>query len=506
MSLMGLDIGTTGTKAIVFDLDGSILSSGYEEYHLDSPQPGWLELDPEQVWQCVVKAVRKATAGADDPVQALGISCLGEAAVPVAKDGTILSKTIVGFDNRALPLCDEWLAQQDPQEIMSITGMPPNQMYTIIKLMWIKANQPDVYNRIWKYLCYEEYAMFRMGLTPTTDYSVAGRTMAFDVTTKQWSARICDLAGVDVGMFADAKPSGTVVGEIGDTTAEALGLPKGCKVVTGGHDQPAGALGAGVIEKGVAIDATGTVECFALAFGDPVLNEVMLKNNFCCYSHVVPGLYVTLGFNLTGGSLFKWFRDNLAGADKRAAGETGADVYDLLMAEMADEPTDIYVLPHFTMTGTPYMDADPTGAIVGLSLGTTRGQLIKGIIEGITYEMKLNMLLLKEAGIQIDELRAIGGGAKSEKWLQLKADMFDTKVVKLSVSEAACLGVAMAAGVANGDYASFREAVDRVVKPEKTYLPDAGRAAIYNTKLPKYRDLYPTLRQWKTTAAPQAAD
>jgi len=152
------------------------------------------------------------------------------------------------------------------------------------------------------------------------------------------------------------------------------------------------------------------------------------------------------------------------------------------------------------MTGTPYMDADPTGAIVGLSLGTTRDQLIKAIIEGITYEMKLNMVLMKEAGIQIDELRAIGGGAKSEKWLQLKADMFDTKVVKLSVSEAACLGVAMAAGVANGDYGSFPEAVSRVVKPEKTYLPDAGRAAVYDTKLAKYRELYPTIKQWKTGA------
>ena len=497
MSLMGLDIGTTGTKAIVFDLDGNILSSGYEEYHLSSPQPGWLELDPEEVWQRVVKAVRKATADAGDPVQALGISCLGEAAVPVARGGTILANTIVGFDNRALPMCSEWLDRNDPAEIMSITGMPPNQMYTLIKLMWLKANRLEVYSRIWKFLCYEEYAMFRMGLTPTTDYSVAGRTMAFDVREKRWSEKICDLAGVDAGMFADAKPSGTVVGEIGEKAADELGLPKGCKVVTGGHDQPAGALGAGVIEKGVAIDATGTVECFALAFDEPVLNDVMLKNNFCCYCHVVPGLYVTLGFNLTGGSLLKWFRDTLASEEKRLAEQRGLDVYDVLMEEMVDEPTDIFVLPHFTMTGTPYMDADPTGAVVGLSLGTTRGQLVKAVVEGITYEMKLNMALLRDAGIEIGELRAIGGGAKSPRWLQVKADMFNTKVVKLSVSEAACLGVAMAAGVANRDYASFREAVDRVVKPEKDYLPDPGRAEVYERKLGKYRELYPMFKQWK---------
>ena len=497
MSLMGLDIGTTGTKAIVFDLEGSILSSGYEEYHLSSPQPGWLELDPEEVWQCVVKAVRKATAGAADPVQALGISCLGEAAVPVAKDGAILHKTIVGFDNRALPMCDKWLSENDPKEIMSITGMPPNQMYTAIKLMWLKANRPDVYSRIWKFLCYEEYAMFRMGLTPTTDYSVAGRTMAFDVRKKRWSEKVCDLAGVDVAMFAEAQPSGTVAGELGEKAAEQLGLPKGCKVVTGGHDQPAGALGAGVIDKGVAIDATGTVECFALAFAEPVLNDVMLENNFCCYCHVVPGLYITLGFNLTGGSLLKWFRDTLAGDEKRVAEKRGVDVYDVLMEEMVDEPTDIFVLPHFTMTGTPHMDADPTGAVVGLSLGTTREELVKAVVEGITYEMKLNMALLRDAGIEIGELRAIGGGAKSARWLQLKADMFNTKVVKLSVSEAACLGVAMAAGVANRDYASFREAVERVVRPERAYHPDPSRAQVYEHKLVQYRSLYPMLKQWR---------
>ena len=497
MSLMGLDIGTTGTKAIVFDADGNMLAAAYREYSLQSPRQGWLELDPNEVWENVKAAVGEAAAGASDPVKAVAISCLGESAVPLSKDGEVLYPTIVGFDNRAMTLCDEWLATQDAREIMSITGMPANQMYTIIKLMWLKENEPDVYRQIWKYACYEDYAIWRMGFPPTIDYSLASRTMAFDVQEKRWSERVCDMAGVDVGLWSEAVPSGTIVGELSDSAAADLGLPKGCRVVTGGHDQPAGAVGAGVVESGVSIDATGTVECFGLAMTDPVLNDAMRESNLCCYPHVAPDLYISLAFNLTGGSLLKWFRDNFAQEEARIAEERGVDVYDVLMEEMADEPTSLFVQPHFTMTGTPHFDADPVGAIVGLSLTTTKAEIIKAIVEGITWEMKLNLNLLDDAGARVSELRAIGGGAKSDKWLQLKADMFNRPVAKLTISEATALGDAIAAGVAVGEYASFEQAVAQLVRPERVFEPDPKRAAFYEEGLDRYRALYPALRTWK---------
>jgi len=497
MSLMGVDIGTTGCKAIIFDSNARILASAYREYPLKSPKPGWLELDPEEVWQKVSQSIREAVSKTKATVKALAISCLGEAGVPLDRNGRVLGPTIVGFDNRALPLCTRWLKRQDEQEIMSITGMPPNQMYTLIKLMWLKAHQPKLYRQIWKYPCYEDYATFRMGLPPTTDYSVASRTMAFDVRKKQWSAKVCDWAGIDVSIFSDARPSATIVGELGAKAAAELGLPRGCKVVTGGHDQPAGAVGSGVIEPELSIDATGTVECFALAFKRPVLNAKMRKSNFCCYPHVAPDLYISLAFNLTGGQLLRWFRDNFAGEEMALAKQRGVDVYDILMEKMSDEPTDLFVQPHFTMTGTPYFDADPTGAIVGLSLTTTKAQILKAILEGISWEMKLNLHLLEEAGVKVRQLHAIGGGAKSPKWLQLKADMYNKRVVKLSVAEAATLGVAIAAGVAIGEYPSFKDAIQRLVKPEKVYLPNPKRAAFYNERLDTYRRLYPMLKAWK---------
>lgn len=498
MSLMGLDIGTTGTKAIIFNHAGQILAGAYREYPLHSPQPGWLEINPHQVWKNVVEAVNEAARKTKEPVTALAISCLGEAATPIARDGTILHNSILGFDSRAKDLAQRWIDAHDPMQLMRITGQPPSQMYTIFKIMWLKKHAPAVVKKAWKFLTYEDFAIYKMTGTPVVDYSMACRTMAFDVKAQKWSEKICAEAGIDISLFPDAKPSGTVVGELDAKTASRLGLPKGCKVVTGGHDQPAGALGAGIIKERIAIDATGTVECFAPAFSKPVMNLTMLRNNFCCYFHVAPKLYVTLAFNFTGGSLLRWFRDTFGSEEKVEAQRRGVDVYDILLAKMVDKPTDIFVLPHFTMTGTPYMDPTPTGAIIGLNLATSKSELIKAVLEGISYEMKLNIELLEEAGIVVDELRAIGGGAKSEKWLQLKADMFNKRIVRLKTTEAACQGMAIAAGVATGEYASFGEAVKTVVKPDKTFLPNRERARIYEEKLATYRKIYPVLKSLKS--------
>ena len=495
MSLMGLDIGTTGTKAIVFGLDGKTLSSAYREYNLHSPHPGWMELNPKDVWSKVKAAVKEAVGKAKrDPVKAISISCLGEAVTPIGRNGKFLGPTIIGFETRNAEQAQAWMAKQDPMQVFKITGHSPSHVYTIMKLMWAKKEQPKVYKAAAKYLCWEDLAIHMMGLPATIDYSLAARTMAFDVKKCAWSEKMGKLTGIDLDLFAQVAPSGTVVGEIGAKASKETGLPKGCKVVTGGHDQPSGAAGAGIIKGGIAMDATGTVECITPSFGRPVLNKTMLRNNFCCYHHVAPGLYVTLAFNFTGGSILKWVRDNFAEEEKREAKKKGVDVYDILIGRMPDGPTDLFVVPHFTSTGTPYMDPDPTGAIVGLDLTTTKEQIVKAVLEGITYEMKLNLTLLRKAGIDVNEIRAIGGGAKSEKWLQLKADMFNTKVVRLSVTEAACLGVALSAGVAIGEFRSFPDAVRGIVKPEKVFHPRPKVAKVYDEKAETYDKLYPALK------------
>ena len=495
MSLLGIDVGTTGCKVIAFQEDGEILAHAYGEYPLIHPQPGWSELDGNVVWENVSNGIQEVAAKTkDDPIEAISVASQGEAVTPVWENCDVLANAITTFDSRTLGICDEILQDITPLEVMQITGMPPSDIHTLAKLVWIQRNQPDLYKEVWKFFGFEDFINFRLGVQPAVDYSLAARTMAFDIINKCWSERMLELGNVDVSILPDTVPSGTIIGEIGKKVSGELGLPSGVVVVAGGHDQPCGALGAGIIRGGEVMDATGTVECIAPAFGEPVVNQQMIDGNFSCYPHVVEGLYVTLGFVSSGGVVLRWFRDTLAQADVARAKTENRDVYDILLEDIPDVPGTAMLLPHFTGSGTPHLDLESKGAIVGLSLSTSKGELVKAILEGISYEIKQNLTMLEDAGVEINEVRAIGGGAKSEKWLQLKADMFGKKVIALDISEGVCLGTAILAGTAIGKYNSIEEAVDLLVKPQKEYYPREEIAQEYDDKLKVYQQIYPALR------------
>jgi len=497
MSLVGLDVGTTGCKAIVVDLGGRIIAQSYREYPLHSPRPGWHELDPGEVWAGIVAVLTEAAAqtGGEDPIRALAVTSQGEAGVALTADGDVLGRSLVSFDTRSAPQAERWIAEFGAQRTFEITGQPPQSMYTIPKLLWMKENIPGFAERLWKFLCFEEFVIYRLTGELVTSYALASRTMAFDVTSKCWSSVILSAAGLSPDIFATPRPSCEVVGEIRPELADQLGWPRGVRVATAGHDQPCGAFGSGVIEPGAAVDGTGTVECITAAFSEPVLTETMLEHHFCCYPHVARGLYVALAFNFTGGSLLRWFRDVLGAADISEAARTGRDVYDIILDQATEGPVNLLTLPHFAVAGTPYMDEHARGGMVGLSLSTTRGDIIKSLIDGLTFEMRLNLEILDRAGVRIDTLRAIGGGAKSAKWLQLKADIFGKPVCALDVTEAPCLGAAMAAGIAIGDYADEREAVAAAVHVQRVFEPDQTRHAQYTERYRVYERLYPSLRE-----------
>jgi xylulokinase len=496
MSLLGIDVGTTGCKVIAFNTEGKILARAYDEYPLIHPQPRWSELDSNLVWEKVSNGVRQVAAQTKcDPIEAVSVACQGEAVTPISKSGEILGNAITSFDFRAAGIADEINQELSKLEVMRITGMPLSGIATLAKLIWMQRNQPEIYWGTWKFLGFEDFVYYKLGIRPVVDYSLAARTLAFDIIQKDWSAKMLDLADVDRNLFPDAAPSGTTIGEVAPRVAEELGLPKGVVGVTGGHDQPCGALGAGIIHEGDVMGATGTVECIAPAFREPVINERMVDGNFACYPHVVDGMYVTLGFVSSGGVVLRWFRDTFAQAEVAQAEASGRDVYDLLMEEIPDAPSPVMLLPHFTGSGTPHLDLESKGAILGLTLATRKGDIIKAILEGISYEIKHNLTLLQDAGVAIHEIRAIGGGAKSEKWLQLKADMFGKKVVALDVSEGICLGAAILAGTAIGKYESIPSAVEQLVKPRKAYYPREDVRQLYDEKLKLYAQIYPAVRE-----------
>lgn len=495
MSLIGMDIGSTNCKAILFDADGNQLATASREYAEVYPGPNMIELRPDEVWQAISEVLREVSGAAGgDPVKAICFSALGEAFVPVSADGEFLYNCIVSPDNRAVAQANSWRETLGAQRVFEITGMPLHPSFTLNKIMWLREHMPEVHEKTWKYLLWPDALLLKLGLEPRLDWSLAGRTMAFDVVNKRWSDEMLDAAGVSSEMFAAPIRPGSVVGEISVAAAAETGLPEGCLVVAGGHDQPMNALGAGVIKEGMAVDGMGTVECITVAFEQPVLTDEMLSRNYCCYPHVYDELYASLAFTYTSGAILRWFRDNFARADMQQAEAEGKDVYDILLADLPEGPTGLFLVPYFAGSGTPYLDPLSKGVLVGLTLGCDRKTFIKGLLEGICYELCLNVQGLEDAGVHVQRLRCTGGGSKSAYWLQLKADITGRECVRLNVSESGCQAAAILAGVQAGEYASVEEAVGSLVKEKESFEPREAEHARYQEQFEVYREVWPAVR------------
>jgi xylulokinase len=438
MRLIGLDIGTCGCKAIVFNEAGASLASASREYPVDMPRPGWAEQDAEAVWDQAQAALRLAiaSAGPGDRVAALGLSVQGEAVTPVDADGRALGATILGMDTRTVEQND-WLAARFGAEyLFERTGMPMHTVNTLPKLLWLKQHRPDLWQKAARFLLYEDFVAQKMTGRPVISCCLASRTQAYDLLDSRWSPHILSAIELDPTRLASVQPSGVAVGRMGSQLARELGLDEPPLVVSGGHDQACGALGAGLTRPGLAEVSTGTAEVVEVAMASPVLNETLRQGKVSCYAHVVPGLYLAMTLNQSGGLLLRWWRDTLCQPEKEEAQSQGRDAYDVIFEHAPPEPSPVMVLPHFAGSGTPWFDTASKGAILGLTFNTTKSDLAKAILEGLTFELRINLDLLKQGGVPINELRAIGGGARSELWLQLKADISGIRVVTPAVTEA----------------------------------------------------------------------
>ncbi|GMV82084.1 MAG: carbohydrate kinase [Planctomycetota bacterium] len=498
MSVIGLDIGTTGVKACAFDAAGKLLGRAYREYPLHFPQNGWIEIDPNQVLEATRTVLFEAAAlaaASGDAVRAVATSAQGEAVTPVDAAGRPLGMSIVTFDKRTEGYVKFWDEKIGRKRFFQTTGMPLHGMYSLPKVQWWKDTKPEVYAKAKYFLCYEDLACFAIfGLPPAIGTSLAGRAGAYDVKAKRWSKELFELAGVDPDKWAEPKPAGAVIGEIPAPIAQALGFAKGAKLVAGGHDQALCSLGCGIDRPGRASYVTGTVECMAPVFDAPVLDPEMQTHNFCCYESALPGKYLSIVFNFTGGSLLKWARDSLFPEVRQAAEIEKQEPYERLLSNLPEGPTNLLVLPHFTTTGTPYLDTRSRGAIVGLQLETKREEVLKAVLEGVTYEMALNARLQRERGIVMQEYRAIGGGAQSAAWMRIKADILGVPVARMENGEAGCLGGAMLGLAALGEFKSIGEAC-ALAKVTSRFEPDAKRHAAYGERMQLYAGLYPALKE-----------
>ncbi len=497
MSYLGLDIGTGGCKAVVFNSRGKELASSFREYSVLHPYPDWAELNPDEVISKCFRVISEVNAEITDPVVSMSISSQGEAFTPVSGDGSILGNAMVSSDSRARDITAVWSSNFGIERIYHITGHTPHPLFTLFKILWTKENKPEIWEKIRYFLCFEDLFQYKVGLEPKISWPMAGRTMLFDVLNHRWSEEILEAAGLPAEKLAIPVASGEITGTITPEYGRKLGFKNLVTLIAGGHDQTCAALGAGVIETGMCMYATGSVECFCPILDKPSFSEELQRNNLCCYDYTIRGKYTSVAYSLTGGNILRWMRDELGQQEVAASLAGGQNAYTLLLDAMPSLPTGLLVLPYFSATGTPYFDTRAKGAIIGLQLTTTKGEITRALLEGVAFEMKLNLQLMEKSGMRISTLIATGGGTRNNKWTQLKADVLNKKIIVRNISEAGCYGAALLAQSAREKIPVEELLQFKGFKAEE-FTPDPENAEMYNKKFDLYKQLYPVLKQFRT--------
>lgn len=491
MLLAGLDIGTTGCKISVFDTAGTFLGSVYRDYPVQRSHSAH-EVDAAAIWSAVRTVIGEVTGQYPD-IGGVGITSFGETFVLLDEKDEPVLPAMLYTDPRGDTECAELMEKLGREKLIEITGLNPHSMYSLPKLMWVKKNRPELYGKVRHVVLMEDYIVYMLTGNAQIDYSLATRTMAFDIRKLCWSEEVCQAAGVDTNLLSKPVPTGTGAGTIRPGLTEELGFRPDTVAVSVSHDQVAAAIGSGVFDESRTVDGAGTVQCTTPVFQkyDPVK---MAENNYCIVPFITPGTYVTYAFSYTGGALVKWFVDNLAGYAATEAAESGKVINSVLEGAWDGVPTDILVLPHFAGAATPYMDSGSRGAIVGLTLSHTQQDLYRAIMEGVCYEMRLNQERLAQSGVPIAPLHATGGGAKSRVWMQMKADVLNVPVTALETSETGAAGSAMLVGVAVGAFENLQQAARFMIREKETFYPRKEVHERYEAVYERYKKLYDAVR------------
>ncbi len=481
MIIGGLDVGTTGCKLTVYDDQGNYLYNSYKEYDV-SRQSGEHEIDAEIIFDAVCDVIRDTASSYE--LSAIGVTTFGETFVALDEDDNVLLPSMLYTDPRGGEECKKLCELLGEKRLTEIAGVKPHQMYSLPKMMWIKNNRPEIFAKVKRMLLMEDYIVYKLTGEACIDYSLAARTMALDIRNKCWSEEILRAAGIDKNLLSVPVPAFHVAGEMKEDVAECLGISRSVKIVNGAHDQVASAVGAGAFEVGQAVDGTGTVECVTPVFDKIPDHETLYEEGYSVVPYVFDGTYVCYALSFTGGATLKWFRDNLS--EEKS--------YAVLDSKVKSEPTGIMILPHFAGAANPYMDNDSKAAMIGLTLEHTASDIYQALMEGVTYEIMTNIEHLECFGITPEKLIATGGGASSDVWLQIKADILNRPITTLSAKEVGACGTCMMTGVAIGIYKDLFEAKKAFVKEKKTFLPNPENVKKYQRYYQAYKKIYAAVR------------
>ena len=491
MKIGGLDIGTTGCKLTIFTAAGEYLDKAYCGYPVKRQKEGH-EIDVTAIMDSVFQVIDQMSKKFPD-ILGIGVTSLGETFVMTDSDGMPLHPAMLYTDPRGKAECAELVDALGERKIANITGVRPSEVYSISKMMWLKKHRPEIYDAAKHIFLMEDYVVFRLTGKTQIDYSLASRTMAFDIRTLEWSEDIFEVAGIDSALMSRPVPTGTDAGVLTQEVAALTGLADNARIISVSHDQIAAAIGAGAFDAEILADGAGTTECLTPIFNDMPDMEVMNRGHFSVAPYVIPNKYVAYAFSNTSGALMEWCSSMLAKKEAEFAGDENISVNEYLERN-STSPTGLLVLPHFAGAGTPYMDTGSKGAIIGLTTETTVADIYRGCMEGVAYEMYLNMLALKDAGVHFTKVHATGGGARSSEWMQMKADVWNVPIVAFEMSDAGTVGSAMLTGIAIGIFANLDEAAKQMVEIRETFYPREEMHEKYMELFKSYRQLYEAVR------------
>jgi xylulokinase len=495
---LGIDIGTSGTKTLAVDATGAVLASASAEYPCDHPRPGWSEQDPELWWSATVSTVREVLANAGiKPADVAGIGLSGQMHGSVFLDGAgkVIRPALLWNDQRTARECTEIEQRAGGREaLIRMVGNPALTGFTAPKLLWLRHHEPAAWDRVRHILLPKDYVRYRLTGTYATEVSDASGTLLLDVAHRRWSDELLSKLDLDPALLPPCYESPEVSAKVSAIGSNETGLAVGTPVVGGGGDQPAGAVGNGIVRSGVVSATMGTSGVVFAHAEEPGFDPLGRLQRGC---HAVPGAWHVMGVVLSAGGSLQWFRNELGKAEIDRAKAMGVDPYFLLSDEAALAGVGaegLFFLPYLTGERTPHFDPDAKGTWVGLTVRHGRPHLIRSVLEGASYAMRDSLELIREMGVEIEQIRLSGGGARNPLWRQIQADIYGHDVHTLNSTEGPAFGVALLAHVGTGGFSSVPEACDATIRLADRTSVDPAAQGFFDRGFALYRQLYKDLR------------
>ncbi|MFZ6030012.1 MAG: xylulokinase [Chloroflexota bacterium] len=480
--LLAHDLGTTGDKATLFDLEGRALASAFYGYETRYPHPNWAEQNPEDWWQAVCTASHQVIVQAQiAPADIAAVSFSGQMMAAVAVDARAnpLRSAIIWADMRAVAQAQRWLDTLGMEATYRITGHRASPSYSGEKMLWVREHQPELFRRVYKFLQAKDFVVARLTGAFVTDRSDASGTNLYDIHAHAWSPQLLDAVGLEASLLPEVHPSAAVVGQVTKQAAEAAGLAAGTPVVIGGGDGLCAAVGAGVVREGMAFNYIGSSSWIGAASAQPLIDPAMRIYTF---EHCVPGMYSPNGAMQAAGGAYQWARDVFGLPEKEAAARLGLSPYELLNLQVEKSPpgaNGLIFLPYLLGERSPHWNPAARAVFFGLTMRHTRADMLRAVLEGVAFNLRAILDAFGACGLPVDAMRLIGGGAQSLAWRQILADVFGLPVQRPALlAEATSFGAALVGGVGVGLYPDFSVA-EQLTPTQDVIEPHVEAGRIY---------------------------